>query len=391
MAVTTPDLDYDALLAEASARTGLQDFGDDSFRQPLQRLLLGLNGEANLNALGRGLQYDRLLGFLTNRLRFEQLWQSHPEIAEEEIAPPVVIIGLGRSGTTLLQRLLATDHRFHAPLWWETRFPIPFEGEALQDPRERIDTALAEVRMMYETVPNLDAIHPLDALQADEDILLLEQSFYSTTPESFAHLPAFGQWLDTQDQSPGYHYLKRLLQCLQWQKRQRGLQARRWLLKTPHHIHYTDTLLEVFPGAQIIQAHRDPVTVVPSWASLVYALWQQNSDTADPLEAGRYWSEKLATGLNRCVQVRDVSGERTWLDVHYRDTASDPLAVLQRIYAFLEWEFGEEHRAAADSWLKANAREDRPPHHYTLEQFGFTEDGIRDQYRDYIERFINRE
>ncbi|MGB1142709.1 MAG: sulfotransferase family protein, partial [Halioglobus sp.] len=316
MAVTTPDLDYDALLAEASARTGLEDFGDDSFRLPLRRLLLGLNEEANLNALGSGLQHDRLLGFLINRLRFEKLWQSHPEIADEEIAPPVVIIGLGRTGTTLLQRLLATDHRFHAPLWWETRFPIPFEGEALHDPRNRIDTALGEVRMMYETVPNLDAIHPLDALQADEDILLLEQSFFSTTPESFAHLPAFGQWLDTQDQSPGYHYLKRLLQCLQWQKRQRGQHAKRWLLKTPHHIHYTDVLLKVFPGAQIIQAHRDPVTVVPSWASLVYALWQQNSDTADPLEAGRYWSDKLATGLNRCMQVRDASGERTWLDVH---------------------------------------------------------------------------
>lgn len=390
MAETPPDLNYDALLAEASARTGLENFGDDSFREPLQRLLLGLNEEANLNALGRSLQSDRLLGLLINRLRFEQLWQSHPEIADEEIGPPVVIIGLGRTGTTLLQRLLATDRRFHSPLWWETRFPIPFEGETLQKPRDRIDRALAEVHMMYETVPNLHAIHPLDALQADEDILLLEQSFYSTTPESFARLPAFGQWLDTQDQSPGYRYLKRLLQCLQWQKRQRGLCADRWLLKTPHHIHYTDVLLKVFPGAQIIQAHRDPVTVIPSWASLMYALWQQNSDTADPVEAGRYWSDKMAIGLKRCLQVRDASSNRTWLDVQYRDTASDPLAVLQQIYAFIEWDFNAQQHNDAATWLAANAREDRPPHHYTLQQFNFTEEGIREQYREYIARFVNQ-
>lgn len=388
MATTSSDLTYDAVLDEARARTGLDDFGDDSFREPLRRLLRGLEQEARLNDLGRSLQHERIVGFLVNRLRFEQIWHAHPDIAQEQIAPPLVIIGLGRTGTTLLQRLLAVDGRFYAPLWWETRFPIPFPDETPDNPEQRISAALAEVRTMYDTVPNLEAIHPLDALQADEDILLLEQSFYSTTPESFARLPAFGQWLDAQDQSAGYRYLRRLLQYLQWQKRQRGVHAQRWLLKTPHHVHYTDVLLDVFPGAQIIQAHRDPVTVVPSWASLMYALWQQNSDAADPVEAGRYWSDKMATGLQRCMQVRDNGNEHRWLDVHYNDTASDPLAVLQRIYRFIGWTFGPEQQQAAASWLADNARADRPPHDYTLEMFGFTEQRIREQYRDYIARFI---
>ena len=389
MATLPPELTENALLDDAMLHTGLSDFGDDSFREPLRRLLLGLNGEAQLNALGRQLHHERLRGFLVNRLRFERLWREHPEIAEEEIAPPLVIVGLGRTGTTLLQRLLAVDERFYAPLWWETRFPVPFQDEDLQHPVARITTALEEVRTMYATVPNLEAIHPLDALQADEDILLLEQSFHSTTPESFARLPEFGHWLDNQDQTPGYLYLKRLLQCLQWQKRQRGIQAQRWLLKTPHHIHYMDTLLRVFPGAQVIQTHRDPVTVIPSWASMVYALWQQNSDAVDPVEAGHYWSEKMATGLDRCLQLRRRQGDADWLDIHFQDTATDPLGVLQRIYTFIGQDFPAQQRHAATTYLAENARNDRPPHHYTLAMFGFTEDGIRERYREYLARFID--
>ena len=71
---------------------------------------------------------------------------------------------------------------------------------------------------MLEAAPELASIHPMDAMGPDEDIMLLEQCFYSTVPESYAHLPHYGVWLDGIDQRPAYRYLKRLLQFLQWQK-----------------------------------------------------------------------------------------------------------------------------------------------------------------------------
>lgn len=381
-------LDFDQIVAEAKERSGLDDFGSDVFREPLRRLLIALDEEAELNALGRSIQRERIVNILVTNLQFEDYWKRYPEIADEEILDPVVIIGLGRTGTTLLQRLLASDDRFYSALWWEARFPVPLPGEDLNDPSVRIATAKAEVQQMYETVPNLGALHPLDAMQADEEILLLEQSFYSSTPESAANIPQFAAWLDAQDQTPGYEYLRRILQFIQWQKKRRGIKAERWVLKSPHHIHYSDVLLSVFPDAQIIQTHRDPLVVIPSWASMNYSLWQANSDVADPIAAASHWNDKMAKGLLRCMDVRDRARPNTFFDVYFEDTARDPLGVAAGIYEFIGWEFTDEARAGMQAWLAQNSREDRPPHEYTLEMFGLTEQGLNTKYAVYIERFI---
>ena len=388
MSERATDLDLDRILSDACERASLEDFGADWFREPLQRLLRGFDEEANLNAMGRAIQRERIVAILVTRLQLEDYWRRYPEIEEEVINEPVVIIGFGRTGTTLLQRLLAADERFYATMWWEARFPVPFPGEAIENPKFRIQAALDEVKMMYETVPDLESIHPMDAMQADEEILLLEQSFFSSTPEATAKLTNFARWLDAQDQTPGYEYLKRLLQFLQWQKRKRGVSAERWILKSPHHIHYTDVLLNVFPDTKIVQTHRDPVEVMPSWASLNYSLWQQNSDDPDPIECGEHWNEKMATGMTRCMAVRDRGNEGRFLDIDFRETARDPLSVAQKVYDFIGWPFTGTARASLERWLAENGREKRPPHDYTLEMFGFSEAGLKEKYLEYRRRFI---
>lgn len=382
------DLDYDAILRDARARAGVGDFSDEFYLPVLRRLLEGFEKESNLNAMGRTIQRERIVGLLATNLRFESYWSQYPEIADERIVDPIVIVGFGRTGSTLLQRLLAADPRAHAPLWWEGRFPVPFAGESIENPEQRIKAALAEVEMMYATVPGLESIHPLDAMQADEEILLLEQSFYSDSPESFAKLTEFGPWREALDQTPGYEHLRRLLQFLQWQKRKRGIVAERWILKSPQHIHNCDVVLKVFPGAKIVQTHRDPLETIPSWASLCYSLWQQNSDTADPVVCGTYWDEKMARGIRRCMQVRDAGHADEFFDVDYRDTARDPLGVAARICEFVGWEHTKAAREAQASWLAANRRDQRPPHEYEPSTFGYTEAGLKARYREYRERFI---
>lgn len=382
------DLDLDTILRDARERAGVGEFSDQFYLEPLRRLLHSFDGEANLNEMGRALQRERIVGQLATNLGFEDYWRRFPEIADERIDDPIVIVGLGRTGTTLLQRLVAADPRIYSLLWWEGRFPVPFPGETVERPDERIRTACEEVEMMYATVPGLEAIHPLDAMQADEEILLLEQSFCTGTPESFAQVSEFGHWLDEHDQHPAYEYLKQLLQFVQWQKRRRGIDAERWVLKSPEHIQSADVLLDVFPDAKIVQTHRDPLEVIPSWASLCYSLWQQNSDVADPIVCGRHWDEKFARGIRKTMRVRDAGNQDRFLDVDYRDTARDPIGVVERICDFVDWPHTPQARAAQEEWIAANRRDLRPPHDYTLEMFGYTEAGLAENYREYRERFI---
>ena len=382
------DFDYESVLRDAERRAEVGSFSNQFYLMPLRRLLDGYIRESDLNATGRTIQRERVVGILATNLRFEFFWNRHPEIAEERIDDPIVILGFGRTGSTLLQRVLGADPRLHTTLFWEGRFPVPFPGEAVENPEQRIKTALEEVAVMYATIPDLESIHPLDALQAEEEVLLLEQSFYSDSPESFARLTEFGLWRESLDHTPGYEHLKRLLQFLQWQRRRRGIVAERWVLKSPSHIHNCDAILEVFPGVRFVQTHRDPVETIPSFASLCHSFWRQNSDTVDPLLCGGYWAEKMGRGIDRCMRFRDAGHDHLFLDVDYRETARDPLGVAERVCRFIGWEHIEAARAAQTRWLAVNRRDQRPPHEYSPATFGLTVAGLKERHRSYRERYL---
>ncbi len=380
-------LDEPSILAEARAKAELHDFGDESFREPLRVLLAALDQEARLLDFGRAAQRSRIVDLLVNRLRAEDQCRRHPEILDEEIGAPIVIVGLPRTGTTLLHRTLSQDPRLYSARWFECRFPAPFPGGALGPNDPRIAQAKAEVQAMLDGSPALAAIHPLDAMAADEEILLLEQSFLSTVPESAANVPSYGHWLDAHDQAPAYRYLRKLLQLLQWQKRQLGQRADRWVLKTPHHLGYADVLLAEFPGALIVQTHRDPVDSIPSLASMITALWVLVAENVDPQEVARQWSAKMATALRRCLEVRDRHPDR-FVDVWFLDAVQDPVGQARRIYDIAGLSFPAEVEGAMRAFMATNPREGRPPHQYTLEEFGLTAEGIARDFQAYRERFI---
>jgi hypothetical protein len=375
------------VLEDARRRTGLSDFGDPAFREPLRRLLHALGNEAALNEVGRVMHYERVVGLLVNRLRTEAAYREHPEIEEERIAPPLVIVGLPRTGTTMLHRMIASDRRFHALLWYESRSPAPLPGsEALrEDPRIR--EAEAEVEAMLAASPDLIAVHPMDAHAPDEEIMLYEHSFLSANPEAFCHIPRYGAWLAEQDPAPGYRYLGRLLRFLQWQKKRRGERAERWVLKAPMHLAYMDLLLETLPGARVVLTHRDPIQTIPSYASMIHTLLVMGSDRIDTRAAGRYWADKLHRWLDRGMAVRDAN-PGSFLDVRYEELVEDPMVQVRRIYAFADMELTPTAEASMRRWAQENVRDRRPVHRYTLEQFGFTEPELREQFADYRERFI---
>jgi hypothetical protein len=390
-----PQLTVESLLAAASDKTGLTDFGDKSFLTPLIVLVNALVTEANLSVGGVYGQYQRILDLLINRLRVQDALKKHPEILEEKITNPVVIVGLPRTGTTMLHRIMASDSRFFAPLWYEVRNPalFPPDGELAWEPGSvskdpRITDAENQVAVMLQLAPELLKIHPLDPIGADEEIMLLEHSFFSTTPPAFANVPSYTQWVQTHDNTPGYRYLKILLQYLQWQKKRAGQKAQRWLLKAPHHLHNMAELFAVFPDVKVILTHRDPLQTIPSISSFHFTLWKMAADNPDPVACGAQWSAMFARGMQMTMQFRDQHPD-CFADVMYRDTVKAPFDVIEKVYAFIGMVLTDEARAAMHRWREDNKRENREAHEYTLQQFGFTEDGLKAQFANYRARYID--
>lgn len=383
-------LDEAELLAEARERTGLGDFGDEGFREPLRVLLGALEREARLHEAGRASQRARIVDSLATRLAAQDWFRRRPEILEEEIRAPLVVIALPRSGTTHLHRLLAADPRARAVLWWECRSPAPRPGsdwEKGDDPR--IADAHEEVRQILAARPELASIHPWDPEGPDEEILLIEHSFLSHVPESGARIPSYNAWLDRQDMAPAYAYLKTLLQLLQWQKRRAGRGGDQWVLKAPFHLGFLDTLFATFPDARVVQTHRDPVETLPSIASMYAALWKLASDEVDEQEIGRHCLARYGGALARCLEARERLPAERFLDVDYRELLADPLAQVRRIHGFAERPLDGEALAAMREHLGEHAREKRDAHDYSLERFGYTAAQLEEAFAAYRARFLS--
>jgi len=387
--VTPKTLHVEELLHAARERApGLKDFGSDNYRQALKVLTRALNTEAKLSTTGIAMMRERLVGQLVNRLIMEDYFQRFPEIAQIEINDPLVIVGLPRTGTTMLQRTLAVDSRFYCAAWWETRYPAPLTGEGPQDCANRIAMAKAEVAQTIEAIPQILSIHPMSATLCDEEFMLMEHSFLCAM-DAYADVPSYTAWLDQQDQRTVYTQLKKMLQFLQWQKSQRGeAQGQRWLLKAPQHLHTLEILLSVFPQAQVILTHREPAQTIPSMASMAHTLWQIYSDQPDPRSAGRQWNSRMARGIHHTMQVREQEDAKRFLDIQFADTVAQPMEVLAKVYQFAGLPFTEKARADAQQWLSSNGREKRAGHGYTLETFGLSDQQVQADYAQYRARHL---
>lgn len=383
-------LDPAELMAEASRRAGgLLDFGSGPWREALGRMCDSLNTEAALSPAGVQAMREKFATQLANRLVIEDHFRRHPEIAQIRIDDPVVIVGLPRTGTTMLQRLLAVDPRFHSAAWWETRFPAPLPGETLEAPTERIARAQAEVQWMLQAIPQILSIHPLDAMLADEEFMLMEHSFVCAL-DSYANVPGYTAWLEQQDLTPVYAYLQRMLQFLQWQKMQRGAPAQaRWLLKTPQHLHGMDVLFKVFPGAQVVLTHRDPAQTIPSMASMAHTLWKMYANEPDARLVGAQWNASMARGIRSAMKARESLPADRFLDVRFQDTVADPMGVAETVYRFAGVPLDEPTRARLRDWLSKNGREKRAAHDYSIERFGLSEEQLARDFAEYRARHLH--
>ena len=373
------------ILDQAKSETGLSDLGEPLFFEGLNRLIDSINHEANLNEIGIQAQPIRIQGLITNRLRFEEDLKKFPEILDQEIIAPIVIVGLPRTGSTMTHRLLASDPNHTAMLWWEGRYPALLPGEKRGDIEARMELGKAEVDAVVAASPEALDIHPWDYKGADEEILLLEHNFLSTVPESFMALPSYSEWIEEQDHTLAYEDLKKFIQYLQWQNP--GREKKRWVLKSPHHLGFIDKMISVFPDAKIIQTHRDPIKTVPSFCSMCANLFEPLTTNFDKVFIGKHWSNKLTRALNHCMNISEQH-PNNFLDLEFLNMIKDPIDEMKKIYEFIGESFGEKTEVAMEAWREENKHE-MGAHKYSLEEYDLTESQINDNFAKYQQKYIN--
>lgn len=376
----TVDLSLEGLLAEARAKTGLEDFGDASFRAPFEVLLETYEHAMGLTARGKKSQRRRLLGLLVNRLRVVAALKLHPEVRERVLRKPLFLTGLPRTGTSALFNLLAADPSARPLLLWEGNHPDPIEGlpEGTEDPRlVALRAALEKARAAN---PGFSAIHDARADEPEECVQLLAHSM------AFVQLgvePLFSPYRECfleQDFGPMYDLYADMLRLVDWQR-----PGDRWLLKTPAHLWALDHLLRLFPDATVVVTHRNPLECIPSYCSMVRALLA-DSEGIDDATLGPAVLEYLALSMERAMDARARLDGSRFVDVRYADFVADPVSTSERIHRAAGLPFDAGVRDAMRLHVERNPQNKHGKHRYGLEEFGLDEPTITARLARYLER-----
>lgn len=383
-------LDPDALMVAAqrqATRAGCSAPGPDAeLSEALLRLTRSIDEEARLHALGRFITKGRLVSTLTTKFRLDELAARDPALASEPIRRPIVIVGLPRTGTTLLHRLLASDSaRVRAVKSWEALMPLPGANET--DTSRRVAAADRAQRALKLMAPDFFAVHPIDARGPEEEILLLDLALRSTVPEATMYVPSYSRWLEDADQSPAYRTMALALRAL---SRQRAPSASswRWVLKTPHHLEWIDELPKVFEDPLIVWTHRAPKDVVGSFCSMIAHGRGVFSDSVDPLEIGSSWLRKGKRMVDRAMEARSRLGRDSFIDIRYTDLIKDPVAAVRSIEERAGLSWTPETEARVRSNLKQEAKDRHGVHRYNLEAFGLSPKAVDDAFSDYRRTFL---
>ncbi len=371
------------LMAQAQAATGLASFGDDGFREGLERLIAAAEREARLNDAGRAMFDGQAVMLLMRRLEIEDWYARHPEIDDEEIVAPLMVLGLPRTGSTALHCLLGEDPAVRTMRNWEAMAPCPPPEAATYETDPRIAQMEAQMAMRDKLTPRMKQMLPSTATSPSEDQLTMGYSFVSQIFQASFHVPSYAHWLHHEaDLEPTFRYVKRVLKLLQWR-----CGPKNWRLKNPTYSMFVGALDKVFPDARYCMTHRDVANVIPSVADIYFEMGKVVSDEIDKQWMGAINAEFCHLGMQRMIAFRDAGNEHRFFDIHFAPFQKDPFPVMQRLYDFLGEEFTEEARARMQAWRDATPRGQHGKHEYDPTDFGLDTAKLRAEFRYYTERF----
>lgn len=367
-----PRLEPNKMIAAAERQCKLSKWPEAHLRA-LPVRANAFNNDAKLSLFGALAVKDQFMRGLTNSLRFENFVEEHPEIRDEKITRPLFVLGLPRTGTTLLQRLLCMHDGARYLPFWEGYAPLPkVLGEGKDGSDGRIEGARRALSLMKWISPEMDKIHPLDVEDPEECYLIFRTYVLMPPGFDFSYLPSYWKWFSAQDHLDAYRLHKQQLQTYQWLNRRE-----QWVLKCPNHLSGLQHLLKVYPDARIVYTHRDPLKVVPSLCSLAAVAWSMISDDVDLDEVVEF----AMSMTQRCQEAGQAALETFPRDqiihVEFDELVSDPVATALSIYDRFGYRRDPELKAKASKWLQENKSDKHGAHTYALSDFGLTGEEVR--------------
>jgi len=378
-------LSADDLQKAAQRSTGLSDFGPDDFVEPMRAFMKSLDEEAHLTFVGRILARRDVFVLLCNRLQIAELMKRHPEVGEQEVKEPLFIMGLARSGTSILHELLAQDPELRPLESWEARYPCPPPDDASYENDPRVKRGHFEQTLWPRLVPAYKAMHEMGGRIPTECGDLLCNAFIGDRLPALHQVPTYAAAAAQADMLPAYKIHKQILQILQWKRT-----PKRWLLKAPAHMNWIDTLLQVYPDAKIVQTHRDPLQVMGSTVSLISAIMWMRSDKLDPelvkLAFGPAYYEPQ---LYRVMELRErgLPPAGQIIDVRFQDVMKDHFSAIRTIYEHFGWEYTDTAERLMRTYLAQKPRGKFGKHFYDFNDLGLDLATERARYAKYQEHF----
>ena len=372
-------LELDAMLAASTARTGLSDFGDPSFREGLDLLLSDIRALALDAAFLRASAW-RIGQSLDTRAMAVAGLKNRPELLDRPIREPIIIAGLVRSGTTALHLLMSLDPQFQGPEHWLTVYPMPRPRREEWSAIPQYRSEKAALDAFLAASPEAADDHMMTAEGIEESLFILASSFSSNMWPSMWEAPRYDRWYRSRDDTDSYRWLADVLRLIG------ADDDRTWLLKNPTDLFSLREVLNVFPDAKIIQTHRDPVESMPSVSNLIFSARRAFcGDKADRADVGRRETELWAEALERAEAVR-ANSSNPFIDVEFSDFTRDQMSVVRAIYDRFDLILSADVEAAMQAWLDAHPRRVAKGPKYDPEDFGLTRQGLVDRFAPYRAR-----
>lgn len=379
------DFSAQAILAAATAQTGLTDFGAMDFVERLELWCQCVKDDSFLTPISHAGLWTMFLRYASDRLRVEDICKRHPEILEIVIDRPIIVAGPPRSGTTHLLGLLSADNRLRSLPWWEAIAPVPTAADAptATDANPRRTRAAAGWEQQEAMLPLFKYMHEFSPDHISEDIEFQALDFSSYLLEWMALVPKWRDYYLSHDQSGSYAYLKKGLQVLTFLKG-----PNRWVIKCPQHMEQLPVLHATFPDATYVITHRDPVASIRSTLSMwLYASRILRTKT-DPEEPKAYWIDRYQTLLQRCVRDHDCLPAAQTIDVYFHEWIANPDAILAEIYAKAGIPLDADTLARLHAYHADNDPGVKGRVVFDLERdFGITADDIAKDFQFYFDRF----
>ena len=374
-----PALDAEEMVAAALKRARREAFDDPSFVHPLKRLVASCNTESDLNGLGRNAVRFEIRRSLHNLLEFERREREDSAVLARPIERPVFITGMPRSGSTFLHRLLVRDPAVAAPLSWRLVHPHPSMAGWLGESLNRA-TVEAQFYLMRLLAPELNTLHEVAAGEPEECTDITAQIFQSLRYDSTYRVPSYQNWLQQHGHVEAYRFHKRFLQHLD-----ALAPGRRWILKSPDHVFALDDIRAVYPDAEWVFIHRDPVAVLASVARLTEVLRRPFAHSVDLAEIGQQVCASWVDGADR--MMRAAAASDSILHLHYREIISDPPKAAERLFRHCGHASSRDAAQRMRKWLGNRANRSHRQRHYDLTSFGLDAEALRAQFKPYTDTF----